>query len=110
VAAPPCTPLLLLPALPPAIVRTLNRQPPTANRQPQGVVFQHAVMNLPALAIEFLDAFNGAFDPGAYAGRLPLVHLYTFKRSTESDQGRALAPKPPKPQNPESLNPKTHKP
>lgn len=48
---------------------------------------QHAVMNLPASAIEFLDAFNGAFDPQTWKGRLPLVHLYTFKPAAESEAG-----------------------
>lgn len=47
------------------------------------------VMNLPASAIEFLDAFNGAFDPVAWADRpLPTVHCYTFKRANETEAGR----------------------
>ncbi|KAF5827454.1 Met-10+ like-protein-domain-containing protein [Dunaliella salina] len=48
-------------------------------------VLLHAVMNLPASAIEFVDAFNGAFDPATWSGRLPLVHLYTFKTAAESE-------------------------
>ncbi len=52
-----------------------------------GILFQHAVMNLPASAVEFLDAFNGAFDPKRWSGRLPMVHVYTFKKGVETDQG-----------------------
>jgi hypothetical protein len=44
-------------------------------------------MNLPASAIEFVDAFNGAFDPAVWKGRLPLVHLYTFKTLVQSEAG-----------------------
>ncbi len=51
----------------------------------QGVVFQHAVMNLPASAVEFVDAFRGAFDPAVHKGRLPLVHCYMFKRAAETE-------------------------
>lgn len=54
---------------------------------PGGMIFQHAVMNLPASAVEFLDAFSGAFHPPTWKGRLPLVHVYTFKTAAESEQG-----------------------
>jgi tRNA (guanine37-N1)-methyltransferase len=71
----------LVAEVPPAI-------PPGFRPPPGGLLFQHAVMNLPASAVEFLDAFNGAFDPASWAGRqLPLVHVYTFmKNETEAGE------------------------
>jgi len=52
-----------------------------------GVLFDHAVMNLPASAVEFLDAFRGAFDPTSWGDRaLPLVHVYTFQKN-ETEAG-----------------------
>lgn len=52
------------------------------------VLFDHAVMNLPASAIEFVDAFRGAFNAGVWEGRpLPLVHCYTFRTASETSAG-----------------------
>jgi len=48
-------------------------------------------MNLPASAVEFVDAFNGAFDPATWKGRLPLVHLYTFKTAAETETGGLMS-------------------
>ncbi|MEW5318686.1 MAG: hypothetical protein WDW38_009888 [Sanguina aurantia] len=52
--------------------------------RPAPLLFQHAIMNLPASAIEFLDAYNGAFDPTVWSEEtLPTVHCYTFMKSPE---------------------------
>jgi tRNA (guanine37-N1)-methyltransferase len=56
---------------------------------PGGLRFHHAVMNLPASAIEFLDAYRGAFDPATWADTpLPMVHVYTFKPPAETEAGK----------------------
>ena len=50
--------------------------------------FHHIVMNLPATAVEFLDALNGSFDPGMWEGKeLPMVHVYAFLKKDETLQG-----------------------
>lgn len=47
--------------------------------------FHHIVMNLPATAVEFLDALHGAFDPGMWEERnLPMVHVYAFLKKDET--------------------------
>ncbi|KAK9810055.1 hypothetical protein WJX72_004048 [[Myrmecia] bisecta] len=54
---------------------------------PPGFRFDHAIMNLPASAVEFLDAFNGAFQHERWKGPLPMVHCYTFAKADETNAG-----------------------
>ena len=45
-------------------------------------------MNLPAAAVEFLDALRGSFCPQLWARRpLPWVHVYTFAKGEEELAG-----------------------
>jgi tRNA (guanine37-N1)-methyltransferase len=56
--------------------------------QAESPLFQHVVMNLPASAVEFLDAFQGAFGGARWQGHpLPLVHVYTFSKGDETLEG-----------------------
>ncbi|XP_007013262.2 PREDICTED: tRNA (guanine(37)-N1)-methyltransferase 1 [Theobroma cacao] len=46
----------------------------------------HVIMNLPASALQFLDAFRGIFSRKHWKGPLPLVHCYCFIRATETKE------------------------
>ncbi|OMO80797.1 tRNA transferase Trm5/Tyw2 [Corchorus capsularis] len=46
----------------------------------------HVIMNLPASAIEFLDAFRGIISRKYWKGPLPLVHCYCFIRASETEE------------------------
>uniref|UniRef100_A0A7N0T7U9 tRNA (guanine(37)-N1)-methyltransferase n=1 Tax=Kalanchoe fedtschenkoi TaxID=63787 RepID=A0A7N0T7U9_KALFE len=46
----------------------------------------HVIMNLPASALHFLDAFRGAIQKKYWKGTLPWIHCYCFMRSTETNE------------------------
>ncbi|XWS26899.1 hypothetical protein CRYUN_Cryun26dG0069800 [Craigia yunnanensis] len=46
----------------------------------------HVIMNLPASALQFLDAFRGIISRKCWKGSLPLVHCYCFIRANETKE------------------------
>ncbi|CAK7334884.1 unnamed protein product [Dovyalis caffra] len=46
----------------------------------------HIVMNLPASALQFLDAFKGLIRRKNWKGPLPLIHSYCFMRANETQE------------------------
>lgn len=45
----------------------------------------HIIMNLPASALQFLDAFKGLVNKEHWKGPLPWIHCYCFIRSNETE-------------------------
>ncbi|GAB2300391.1 hypothetical protein Dimus_034433 [Dionaea muscipula] len=46
----------------------------------------HVIMNLPASALQFLDAFRGLVRRRSQRGPLPWIHCYCFIRSNETEE------------------------
>jgi len=48
--------------------------------------FDHAIMNLPQTAIEFLDAFRGYLSPTSDPVALPMIHVYCFEKGHDTEE------------------------
>ena len=71
--------------IPKLVDRSLGQEPP-----PTSVVCSHVIMNLPAIAIDFLDSFQGLFSAIPHGkhntAKLPIVHCYCFSKSENPDK------------------------
>lgn len=78
-----------------------KKQEQVATTITEPITFDHYIMNLPASAVEFLDAFQGlhngqqdVFAPHTNR-KLPMVHVYTFqaKKDTELEESQEVCQK-----------------
>ncbi|KAG8657436.1 tRNA (guanine(37)-N1)-methyltransferase 1 isoform X1 [Manihot esculenta] len=60
-----------------------------ANAKPWEHV-DHVIMNLPASALQFLDAFRGVIQRKYWKGPLPWIHCYCFMRANETKESVIL--------------------
>lgn len=66
-------------------VRRTDKNPPKPIER--GSYFHHYLMNLPATATDFLDAFTGLYHAsGLTAKELPMIHCYSFSRADDLEQ------------------------
>ncbi|KAL8167343.1 hypothetical protein V2J09_008842 [Rumex salicifolius] len=64
--------------------RAISRPEPPKTKPWEHV--DHVIMNLPASAIEFLDAFGGLIQKKYWKDALPWIHCYCFIRSNETEE------------------------